>query len=201
MKRTVTIYITDANSISIDQIDCLSFLNKKDKEDIFKYIPDETKKEKAISRYFLKKYIKNYTISKDGKPVYEDKFFNISHSFGKVVFALSSANIGIDIEKIRDAEPNLIDYVSNEEEKKYIDGDSTKFFEIWTSKESLVKCIGTGLENDLKNVPGLPINGQKRRKNQLFFVKSLKFEDFVISITLEGNEEFEIDFVEEKLEF
>lgn len=83
-----------------------------------------------------------------GLPVH----FNISHSGDIAVCAVSESEIGIDIEKIRSVNPRISDKFATEEENEYISTSENGFFEIWTLKEAYFKCIGTGLDANIKNV-------------------------------------------------
>lgn len=88
-----------------------------------------------------------------GKPYFEsgNLFFSLSHSGDKVCCALSLAEVGCDIEKIKKAdlktagrffssEENLmLSSLSDESEKDEL------FFRLWTLKESYMKATGKGL--------------------------------------------------------
>lgn len=78
--------------------------------------------------------------------------FSISHSGNIAVCAVSSHEIGIDIEKIRDINPRICEKFATEKEIEYINNSDNGLFKIWTLKEAYFKCIGTGLGKDIKNV-------------------------------------------------
>lgn len=95
-----------------------------------------------------------------GKPYTSLAEFNISHSEDIVVCAVDKAPVGIDVEKIRPVNlktakkvfsENEINYLFGHtpEEKEFINTDNTeilsRFFELWTKKEAVGKCVGTGL--------------------------------------------------------
>ncbi|SFI31708.1 MULTISPECIES: 4'-phosphopantetheinyl transferase superfamily protein [unclassified Bacillus (in: firmicutes)] len=94
-----------------------------------------------------KPYLKNHpTIS-----------FNLSHSGDFVVCVFDNHPVGIDIEKIK-----IIEYISlakkffTKKEYNYImKGDFRqqldKFYDIWTLKESFIKCCGKGLSLPLNS--------------------------------------------------
>lgn len=79
--------------------------------------------------------------------------FNVSHSGEYVVACIDNKPIGVDIELIRNI--NFMSIVENcftDKEQSYIlnsesflEASLKKFYEIWTLKESYVKCIGKGL--------------------------------------------------------
>ena len=158
MKRLSVLYF-DTSNVTIDDLLKSPYLSNKDKLSFEKYKINETKKEKIVSTIFKNKYVGEYEINEQGKPISENKFFNVSHSHGYVVFVLDNSPIGIDIEQIRSFNSDLIDFVSNEEEKNYIHDEIT-FFEIWTNKEALVKALGTGIKIRPNQIPALPINSQ-----------------------------------------
>jgi len=83
--------------------------------------------------------------------------FNISHSEGMVVLAVSQRGaVGIDIEKIRAV--NIEDFsryvpeVANLPEDYDVDQVNTLFFDCWTQKEAVLKGYGTGLLAPLEQV-------------------------------------------------
>ena len=105
----------------------------------------------------------NYTIiekNQYGKPYlkcYPNFNFNISHSGDFVVCAIDDKPIGIDIEKIKNIEykeivksffsVNEFNYITKEQ----LNIQLSKFYEIWTLKESYIKCCGKGLSIPLKS--------------------------------------------------
>ena len=188
----------DTNVTTLENILSSSFLFDKDLSYLSRFKVEETKKEKASSLIFKNKYIGEYHLNEFGKPLNEDINFNISHSKGVVVFAKDKIPIGIDIEKIRPVENSLVEYISSSEEREYIKND-INFYEIWTNKESLTKAIGTGIKTKIKDIPGLPINGKKTYQEKEFYSKTIKYKDYIISVTRENNEPFEIEIVEERI--
>lgn len=83
-----------------------------------------------------------------GLPVH----FSVSHSGNYAVCAVSKNEIGIDIEKIREINPNITKRFASENEIEYISSHENGIFEIWTLKEAYFKCVGTGLGSDIKSV-------------------------------------------------
>ena len=51
--------------------------------------------------------------------------------------------VGIDIEAIRHAEPELVERIMNETER--VGMDDRLFTKLWTKKEALLKAQGTGI--------------------------------------------------------
>ncbi len=194
----IKIKFVDTNIIPDEKLFCSSFLSDSDLLNLSRFKIEETKKEKACSQIFKNKYIGEYNVNEFGKPVSENIYFNISHSKGAVVFVKDNLPIGIDIEKIRPVEDNLIDYISSFKEKGYIKND-INFFEVWTSKESLTKAIGTGIKGKIKDIPALPLTGFKEYENKRFYGKIIQYKDHVISISRESEEPFNVEIEEERL--
>ena len=194
----LNVIFVNTNNVSIENLLSSSFLSDNDLLLIDKYKIEEAKKEKAYSQIFKNRFVGSYQINEHGKPISDHCYFNISHCKGVVVFIKDVVPIGIDIEKIKPVDKALIDYISSKEEKEYIKNE-VNFYEIWTNKESLTKCIGTGIKERIKEIPGIPINGLKEYKNKKYFSKTIKFKDYIISITRESDEPFDINIKEEIL--
>ena len=195
----VKLYLFDARRLQIADLLNTLTLTSEDLKELEKAQLESVKKERAVSRHFKNKYIGEYSINEFGKPIAKDKHFNISHSKGVVALAVSDTReIGLDIEVIRESHDDLTRYISSDEEYKYIKNDEN-FFEVWTSKESLVKCLGTGIKSRIEEIPAFPLMGKKIYKNKNYFSKIIKKDDLIISICLDGDKDFEIDFIMEDL--
>ena len=192
------VIFVNTNTNSLESLLSSKYLTLDNKKEISRFLLEETKKEKAASFILKNKYIGEYHLNEYQKPISDKYEFNISHSKGVVVFIKDNTPIGIDIEKIREVETDLIDYISNKEEKEYIT-NKEKFYEIWTNKESLVKCIGTGIVDKIKEIPSLPLNSKKEYKNKKFYSKTIKYLDYIISISRKDNKPFDIKIMEEIL--
>lgn len=195
---SLNLLFVDSNKLSLEDLLSSLFLSEENITELSRYKLEETKKEKAVSLILKNKYIGEYSLNKNGKPISKDCFFNISHSKGYVVFIKDDVPIGVDIEKIRPVEDDLKEYISSKEEKKYIK-DEKSFYEVWTNKESLTKCIGTGIKEKIKDIPSIPINNVKSYKNKKYRSKTIKYLDLVISITRENESPFEINIKEERI--
>lgn len=126
-----------------------------------------------------------------GKP-HPDGFngthFNVSHSGNWVTVAISDAQVGVDVERMRkvpegvayrffsEPEKEMLDKAGNEFEKAHI------FFTLWTLKESFLKAIGKGLTKSLSTftvlhqVDGSYILAPDDETNG-FHLKSYPFEE------------------------
>lgn len=147
--------------------------------------------ESLVSKYIKNHIIKDYYFNEFGKPCSENIFFNISHSEGVVCLVTSSKNCGIDIENHCRTSIFLKKRHFTEEENQY-STTNEKIIELWVSKESLLKCVGVGITEQLSLVPSLPTNGLKIYKERTYFSKIITYKDYLVSITLEDNQDFDI---------
>lgn len=194
----VLVRIVDSNPIHIEDLFNHRLLTDKDKADSLKYLRSENKKEKATAFILRNKYIGKCYISARGKPLSKTKFFNISHSKGIVAIAIAGKDVGIDLEVIRPVDKSLKEFVTSKDEKKVIHDDAS-FFEVWTNKESLLKCTGSGIKGNMDKVPSLPFNNVKFYDGLYFFSRTIIYKEFVITVTRSSSDPFEIEIVEEKI--
>ncbi|NSB12641.1 4'-phosphopantetheinyl transferase family protein [Clostridium beijerinckii] len=165
------IYVVKISDIYEEKINRLSLLISSEKKDrINKFIHKKDKIRALIGEILIRSIInakfnlinKYIIFSKNeyGKPYlkcYPDFKFNISHSGEFVVCAIDNKDIGIDIEYIKNIEYKEIAkkfFSENEFEyiiKNNIDIQLNKFYEIWTLKESYIKCCGQGLSIPLES--------------------------------------------------
>lgn len=87
--------------------------------------------------------------------------FNLSHSGDWVVAAVSRGEIGVDVERIDPAmDLSLAAGLFTPAELAWMDQDGDgkreRFFELWTYKESFIKCAGTGLSVPLNSFSVMP---------------------------------------------
>lgn len=83
-----------------------------------------------------------------GKPFFPDLpqyHFNLSHTRGLCLCALSDRPVGVDIEVVRPRRPGLPRYVMSEEELRGFDGTWEDFARIWTLKEAYCKYLGRSI--------------------------------------------------------
>ena len=144
--------------------DMYNILNSMDKDKVDNYTNIRDKKLCMLSRKILRDILKDrYSINYNeldikyneyGKPYIRDIYFNISHSNDYVLVAISKRQIGVDIEKIRNVDETLINYICTDKEKNYVLGSddiNKSLFIIFCLKEAYYKMIGTGIAN-LKDI-------------------------------------------------
>ncbi|KUO64335.1 MAG: peptide transporter [Gracilibacter sp. BRH_c7a] len=87
-----------------------------------------------------------------GKPHlrdYTDVHYNISHTKGAIVCAVTDKPVGVDIERIRKVNERIVERYFTRNEQNYIfsriENQDERFTEIWTKKEAYVKWRGKGM--------------------------------------------------------
>ncbi|RIU88359.1 4'-phosphopantetheinyl transferase family protein [Oceanobacillus picturae] len=166
--KIYAVKILDISKEKIDNTCSLIDLDKRCK--IEKFINKKDKIRTLIGEILIRTTIcedlsirnRNITFEKNkyGKPYlkgYHNLQFNISHSGDFVVCAIDDQPIGIDIEKIKCIEYKKIakSFFSVSEfgyiVKEDLNIQLNKFYEMWTLKESYIKCCGQGLSIPLKS--------------------------------------------------
>ncbi len=98
----------------------------------------------------------------NGKPVLTaipDIHFNLSHSGILAVCAVSDQQVGVDVEVIQSANPEIGELCFQKQEQEWINQSNDPgraFTRLWTRKESYLKRLGTGLTDDPKAFSVLP---------------------------------------------
>lgn len=165
------IYALKFLDIGEDELDNLCLLISPDKLDKIKHFRNKQDKIRTLIGEILLRTIlieqvglenKHLIFEQNqyGKPYlrnYPFINFNLSHSGDFVVCATDVKPLGIDIEEVKDLEyVNIAQNFFTESELNYIfkqslDTQLSKFYELWTLKESYVKCRGQGLATQLQS--------------------------------------------------
>ena len=155
MVRTFLCYVGQTGEDMVEQ--GLFLLPEIEQKKIMCIKNEKQKKLSLASKLLLQKILKEqgYTLldcisQKNGKPEIlqaENFHFNISHSGEYVLLAVSSAPVGADIEWIREGMPKSLRGILSEEEREMLEcaeeqKKTSLFFQLWTQKESYVKCLG-----------------------------------------------------------
>lgn len=140
--------------------DFYELLNKIDKQHVDHLIYEKDKKMTLLSRHLLSQLLNtkynltyhqlNIKYNKYNKPYIDNVYFNISHSHDYAIAVTSYYKVGVDIEKIRKVNLNIINIFCTEQEKQYILNSKNPYqslFEIFCLKEAYFKMIGTGIYN------------------------------------------------------
>ena len=189
----IKLLLLDMSSFNVDEL--YSYLKIEDKIKVDKLTNSKVKRERIVSTYLKDKYVGEYYLSKDGKPLANNIYFNVSHSDDTIVIAFSELHpVGVDIEKIKPIDDKLKKEVLSMEEYNSMKNDED-FYALWTSKEALLKCIGTGISTRLNDVPALPLNGEKHYKDRTFYCKNTKIDDYYLSIVVNDNKDFKVEYI------
>lgn len=191
--RKVKLYIINSTLFSIDDLSSVP-LSVEEKERVEKAFTPEKQKERILSKYLKNRFVGSYYLDEHKKPLSDDIFFNVSHSEEMIILGVCDIEIGVDIERIKDISPQMKRFIASDEEYEYM-SDEERFFEIWTNKESLMKCKGIGIVSKVSRIPGLPINGIRTLENELYMSKTIKLNDYLISVCVKGDELFDIEQV------
>lgn len=191
--KNIDLYLIDVNDISFEELTLKYNINEEEKSKLMRFRNDLTKKEMAISMYFKREYIGNFSFNDQNKPVADNLYFNISHSKGVIVLAISKDyELGVDIELIRGYSLPLLTRMANQQELNYITSNE-RFFHIWTNKEAILKCIGSGLINELDTVPALPLDGVRIYLDRSINIKQIKYKDYIISLAVRTSDNINVN--------
>ena len=170
----------------------LSKVNDAQKEKAYKFKNEVDQIRSLASSCLINSLSKEPLLFNDtGKPFFEKgPFFNVSHSGQYIVMAVSSREIGVDIEECIEKDMSSLIRIFNEAEAKMIK-EHADFYYLWGAKESLIKCIGSSI-NKIKEIPSLPLNGIKTYKGKDYQCKSFVYDKHIVSLTRESKEEFEV---------
>lgn len=188
----VKLYTIDINTAFHHKKTLLENVNEKQKEKAFRFVNEVDQIRSLASSYLMNRLSKEpLQFNEMGKPYYQNgPYFNVSHSGQYIVMAVSSNEIGVDIEENSGKDMSSLIRIFNEAEAKMIK-EHQDFYYLWCAKESLIKCIGSSVSK-IKEVPALPFNGVKSFKGQDYYCKTFIENKHIISITRLGNEPFDI---------
>lgn len=163
------LFITDIRKISFDRVGELS---PERAERVQRCRRADDKLRCIAGGLFMNKFLggAKITVNEFGKPECDNGLcFNISHSGSYVLFALSDSEVGCDIEEIRFLKGiRLGKIVFCDNEMKLLGNAFDRlgtFFELWTKKEALLKCMGDGFHRAQKVLMSAAENSLKVKPN------------------------------------
>ncbi|MCU4564531.1 4'-phosphopantetheinyl transferase superfamily protein [Acinetobacter pittii] len=149
----------------------------------------------------------NIQLHPNGKPFVQSSkavYFNLSHSANIIVLAVTEAGeIGIDVERLdREFEWRRVDSVLASSEIEWIKQNELidpstvyqRFFQIWTLKESYIKCTGEGMSRHLKklnfhvlaeHIEFLDSTRDIQKTEEYYFQSYVYDHNFIFSICLQ----------------
>ena len=171
----------------------LEHVNAEQKEKALRFANEVDQIRSLLSSY-LKNLLSEEELLKNenGKPYFANgPYFNISHSGRYVLMAVSTSEVGVDIEEIKYKDMSSLVRIFNEADAKMIK-EHSDFYYLWCAKESLIKCMGLSVSK-VREIPSLPLNGLKTYKGIDYQCQSFIYDKHIVSITREGSEEYKID--------
>ncbi len=190
-KYSMLLYCTDVNTVTNEQYESfLSVLDDQRKAKAQRYRKYEDRVLSAVS-YVLLRYAlylngdnEEHTViyNEYGKPFFENSpvYFNISHTSGAVACAVGDASVGVDIQKKVSNYETVMRRVCTEKEKNSVissDDPPLEFTTLWTLKESILKCIGTGIAGSMTKYNF----SENKTENGKYKLVTLYEGDFVLS--------------------
>lgn len=163
------LYILD-DFENLDKHNLQNYVNSMPVERIKKYHQYSSNKNKlnclasylllwfALKQNNISKSPPYFTYGNNNKPYIAQNnsiFFNISHTIGCVICAISDSEIGVDVEKIRPINLNISRKICTPSEQKLFNQSSNQsnfLLEIWTKKESYVKMNSGSIFSDYSKI-------------------------------------------------
>lgn len=122
-----------------------------------------------------------------GKPYYNNSNikFNKSNTINKSVLIIENNDCGIDIERVRKYDEVMAKRILSSDEYTFVNNNvrDLYFTILWTLKESYFKCIGTGINLNLKDYSFIENNEILKVKDN-YKLNYFIFEDYIISYTI-----------------
>lgn len=181
------LFLADISNISLEYA---NLLDSERRERTGRYRLVDDKKRCILAGLMTRYFLGNAEILKNeyGKPLLSvGRFFNISHSGNYVLFSLSDSEIGCDIEQFHyvNAERTGRTVFTEAEMNLLLSGTDRlgAFFNLWTKKESLLKCMGEGFHRSAKSVDVCSDIFEDKGKS--YFLKTWNFSDYTISVCSE----------------
>ena len=190
--ENVNLYIVDIDLVRNHRSFLLKNISEEQKKTASSF-NQEIDQDRSIISSYMKNILSEEALSKNknGKPFFENgPHFNISHSGHYIVMAVSTSEVGVDIEENRNRDMSALTRIFNEAEAKVIK-EHQDFYYLWCAKESLIKCMGSTI-GAIKEIPSLPLNGLKTFKGKDYQCRAFIFDNHIVSITREGKEEYEV---------
>jgi 4'-phosphopantetheinyl transferase len=184
----IEVYILDITNLELEQY--LKKLPNNFLVQVNKYKEENQRKRSFFSWYllylkFLERKINAFNLkvefNENGKPLIEGINFNISHSHNLVAVAISSHEVGIDLELIEDKDNSKIaKKIMNEEEyQKYLK-NKEYFYKVWTKKEAYLKRKGLSLEFALNK-------DQRIEDVASYYIQDEDYNDYYLSVSPSGS--------------
>lgn len=216
LRNDVHVYYFDTSLIKLDTS---PFTTDEEKEKADRFLNENDKLNFLYGRYFTKMLLGKYHNSPsegimiepgvNKKPYAKicnsnerlETEFNLSHSGKGLLIAFSQAPVGCDIEAIMNTNyKQMLPDIFTDEEAAFVNKSSSpleNFFKTWAAKEAVLKCNGSGLIDDLKQIEVCNsvnlVNAKQLQSSQNFFLTHFKVDNkFMAAVCQEGQEKKKI---------
>ncbi len=158
-------------------------------------LPKESRKLSLGAGLLIQEFVgKVDSYSSHGKPLSNNLEFNVSHSGKYVVLSVGTEPVGVDIEIMQRGRKRIASRFFSLEECIQIDQsyDCDKTFtRLWTLKEAFLKCIGTGIDENINKFT-IDLNGgnikiKQNINNNIYYFKEYSVEGYQLSVCCEDN--------------
>ena len=190
MTIQVKLFLADIGNVSLEYAQLLDNERRARTE---RYRLADDKKRCILAGLMTRHFFGKAEILKNeyGKPFLSDgRFFNIYHSGNYVLFALADSEIGCDIEQFHFVNAVRTGRtVFTEDEMNLLLSDADRlgaFFNLWTKKESMLKCMGEGFHRSAKSVDVRSDVFEEKGKS--YFMKTWNFSDYTVSVCSAEND-------------
>ena len=186
----IVVYILKISTVILNKEALLSKLSQQDLSRFNRYLCEEDKLRFLGGRALIYRHVGTpIEFEEKGKPfVRGAQNFSISHSGDYIAIALDKVSpVGVDIEGRREVSDLLIERVCSKQEINLIHaGNPDLFFEIWTKKEALTKCTGTGITVPLNEI-NVAKNSEIEYTGRLFYISHTLFDGHHLSVCATRN--------------
>ncbi len=153
----IRVFIADITGLEIEKTDFSGFSGyrlkklsrKKNEKSMIQSVGAELVLIHAAEKCFGVKPPIEYYADDRGKTYFKDipAFFSLSHSGRYAVCAVAKAEVGIDVQKKRNANMRLAQRFFTDREYNYVKSDpKDNFNRIWARKEAFSKAAGEGIQ-------------------------------------------------------
>lgn len=157
-----------------------------------------------IKDKYGKLYLSRTTLGYTNK---SDLHFNLSHSNNMLILAVSEvAEIGVDIEDIRQDHLNIMSSVFVEEEINFVKAQKDRkkmqecFYRIWTRKEARLKAVGIGLSISPLSF-SVPVSNKEVEVGEFLYYTFSPKKNYLASITIINTNKRNFGFTLEEVSF